>query len=189
MYSLIRHVFSDHKVKTKVIEEYDQITNGEPITLEHLNQLHYVNNVINESLRLSTPAWTIGREIIEDDEIDGYPLKKGHSIMVSPYLIHRNPELWPDPEKFDPDRFNQDPVHKYAYFPFGGGPKLCIGMGLALMEMQIILYHVLKSGFDIEPNVTEKMEYHTSLTLRPKSDIRMTNSLSKKELTKEEILY
>ena len=181
MYWLVRHVFENEDVKQKVIEEYDTITQSQPIGLEHLNQLKYVNNVINESLRLSTPAWTIGREVIEDDQIDGYTVKKGESVMVSPYLLHRNKDLWKNPDTFDPDRFDNDLPHKYAYFPFGGGPKLCIGMGLSIMEMQIILYHILKSGYDIETAPKSKMDFHISLTLRPKTDIRFVSSMNKEK--------
>lgn len=173
MYSLVRHVYENKEVRQKVKEEYDQITQGQPLTLAHLPQLNYVNNVINESLRLSTPVWTIGREIIADDEIDGYKLKKGESVLVSPYLIHRNKDFWSDPDTFNPNRFNEELAHKYAHFPFGGGPKLCIGMGLSLMEMQIILYHIIRSNYELEPSNNEEIAYEVSLTLRPKTDIRL----------------
>ncbi len=179
MYGLIKNVSENDIVKKKVIEEFEQVTKGKPLTIEHLGQLKYLDHVIKESLRLSSPAWTIGREVIEDDIIDGYLIKKGDSVMTSPYLIHRNKDLWSDPYTFDPNRFEKELPHKFAYFPFGGGPKLCIGMSLAVMEMQIILYHVLQSGFEMESLSEKKIDFEASITLRPKTDIRLLKSSKK----------
>ena len=157
LFSLLKHIQEHPEVEQRVITEFELITNGQPLQIEHLPNLTYINKVINESLRLSTPAWAVGREAIEDDVIDGFQIKKGQTVIASPYLLHRNPDLWPDPERFDPDRFDHPPKHKFAYFPFGGGPKLCIGMGLALMEMQVILYHILKSNFRIDVERSKKL--------------------------------
>ncbi len=181
MYGLIKNVYENEIVKNKVTEEFERVTKGEPLTIDHLGQLHYIDKVIKESLRISSPAWTIGREVIKDDVIDGYAIRKGESVMVSPYLLHRNKDLWCDPYTFNPDRFDQELPHKFAYFPFGGGPKLCIGMSLATMEMQIILYYVLQSGFEMESLTNKKIEFEPSITLRPKTDIRLVQSLAKQK--------
>ena len=182
LFSLIKHIQEHPDVEQKVRDEFDAVTGHTPLTVEHLPNLKYVNKVINESLRLSTPVWSIGREAILDDHIDGFKIKKGQNVLLSPYLIHRNPELWQNPEKFDPDRFDQPLKHKYAYFPFGGGPKLCIGMGLALMEMQVILYHILKADFRMDLERSKDIPFETSLTLRAKKDIELTENNSKKVL-------
>ncbi|MEB3344697.1 cytochrome P450 [Aquimarina gracilis] len=179
LYGLIKNVSENDTIQQKIIKEFEQVTKGKPLSIEHLGQLGYIDNVIKESLRLSSPAWTIGREVIEDDIIDGYLIKKGESVMTSPYLLHRNKDLWKDPNVFDPDRFTTELPHKFAYFPFGGGPKLCIGMGLAIMEMQIILYHILNSDFKMESLSEKKIEFEASITLRPKTDIRLVKSLAK----------
>lgn len=179
MYGLIKNVFENSAVKENVSKEFKEVTQGKPLAIEHLKQLDYTDKVIKESLRLSSPAWTIGREVIADDEIEGYIVKKGDSVMTSPFLLHHNKDVWHDPYTFDPSRFDNELPHKFAYFPFGGGPKLCIGMSLAIMEMQIILYHVLNSKFEMESLDTKKIEFEASITLRPKTDIQLLKTMTK----------
>jgi len=174
LFVLICNVLQNENIKKRVLDEYDEITQGKPLQSEHLDKLTYVNKVIKEANRLSTPAWSIGRAAINDDIIDGYKIKKGTSVIISPYLMHRSESLWPDPYTFNPDRFDEKLPHNYAYIPFGGGAKMCIGMGLAELEMQIILYHVLKSECKLDDNVPpiKDMTFDTkSLTLRPSNDI------------------
>ena len=93
-------------------------------------------------MRLYPPAWIITREAVQDTELGGYFIKKGDTMLASPYAVQRSATLWQEPEKFDPDRFLPARIanmHRYAYFPFGGGNRLCIGNNFAMMEMQIIL--------------------------------------------------
>jgi len=89
------------------------------------------------------PAWLFGQHAIDDDEIGGFAIPRGAVVMVSPYLLHRDPEHWPDPTAFDPDRWlteNRDPDrHKYAWLPFSGGTRTCIGNHFAVMEMIVAL--------------------------------------------------
>jgi cytochrome P450 len=98
--------------------------------------------VLVETLRLYPPAPLISRKAIADDEVQGYPIAAKSMIMISPYAVHRHPALWEEPERFDPERFTPERAAArpaYAYFPFGGGPRICIGNSFAMMEAQLIL--------------------------------------------------
>lgn len=127
-------------------------------------------------MRLYPPAYSISRVAEQDDEIDGHRIPKGSFVNISPWVTHRNPTLWPEPERFDPERFRPERAkqrHRFAYFPFGGGPRVCIGNGFALMEARLILatlaqrYRLrLVPGQDIEPL--------GRITLRPSNGMRMT---------------
>jgi cytochrome P450 len=99
--------------------------------------LPYTRAVLAESMRLYPPAWTIGREPLEDFEARGYRVRAGSIVLVSPWLVHRDPRWWSDPLEFRPERWlgDAEASHpRYAYFPFGGGPRMCIGEGFAWME-------------------------------------------------------
>src|SRR5205085_1891282 len=96
--------------------------------------------------------WWFARVAIEDDNIAGQPIKAGTTVFISQYLIHTSPHVWDDPEKFDPDRFlpeNTMKRSKFAYFPFGAGPRVCIGSSFAMMEMQFVIAMIFRR-FDVE---------------------------------------
>jgi cytochrome P450 len=98
--------------------------------------------IVDEALRLYPPAWVLARTPIVDDVVGGYRIPKGVSVFLSPFITHRHPEFWENPEGFDPERFTPERSAgrpRYAYFPFAGGPRMCIGNNLALMEAQLIL--------------------------------------------------
>jgi cytochrome P450 len=104
--------------------------------------LPYLNAVVRETLRLYPPAYAIGREVIEPFEIDGYALTKGAQITISQYAVQRDARLFPEPERFRPERWldgAQDGLPRFAYFPFGGGPRVCIGNHFAMMEIAVVL--------------------------------------------------
>ena len=138
--------------------------------------LPYAMQVVQESLRLYPPAWIMSRLALADDPIGPYTIPAGATALVSPYLLHRDPVSWPDPERFDPERFAPNVVggtperHSYAYLPFGGGPRLCIGNQFALMEMQILLAMLVRT-LTIKPVADGKIEPHPLITLRPKRPI------------------
>jgi cytochrome P450 len=141
--------------------------------MEDLGKLPYLRRVIDEGLRLYPPAWIVGRKALEDDVIHGFAVPKGYNVIVSTYLIHRHPDFWENPDKFDPDRFLPERVnpeqHKYAYFPFGGGPRMCIGNSFALMEMTILLALILQK-FDPRAG-KQTWEMNPMVTLRIKGDV------------------
>src|SRR5262249_24265887 len=130
---------------------------------------------IQESMRLYPPAWIIGRNTIEDDSVAGWFAPKGSLTFVSPMLTHRHPDFWDDPEGFDPERFS--PARSagrptYAYFPFGGGPRLCIVNGFAMMEAQLLLATIAqRAELDLLPGARVSPE--PVVTLRPRGGLPM----------------
>jgi cytochrome P450 len=159
----------------RIAAEVKQVFSDGAITYDGLNKLEFTTMVIKESMRLFPPAWAITREVAKDDVIDGYLLKKGDSVVMSPYIIQRQQQYWQDPDAFKPERFAADKaksIHRYAYFPFGGGARLCIGNNFAMMEMQIILAMVCgKFNFKLPENF--KFELEALVTLRPKNGVQV----------------
>jgi cytochrome P450 len=129
----------------------------------------YPAQVIQESLRLYPPAWATSRFSVNDDQIGPHRIPANSTVLVLPYLLHRNPEQWPNPNQFDPERFaaeNQTERHSYSHLPFGGGPRLCIGNMFALMEMQMLLTG-LAQNFQLEAANNTEIAPSALLTLRP----------------------
>ncbi|HLL95963.1 MAG TPA: cytochrome P450 [Spirosoma sp.] len=142
--------------------------------------LPYAMQVIQESLRLYPPAWIMSRMALADDSIGPYIIPAGHTALVSPFLLHRDPASWPNPDRFNPARFAPGPdgepwdkkLHSYAYLPFGGGPRLCIGNQFALMEMQILLAMLVRT-FTIAAVPNQPVKTYPMITLRPKRPIHL----------------
>lgn len=170
------YLLSTHPaVERKLQEELASVLGGRAPDLADLERLPYLRWVIKESMRIFPPVWTIGRNAIEDDSIDGYLIPKGSIVMASPYVTHRHPGLWPNPEGFDPERFGTAEVAalpRFAYFPFGGGPHQCIGNNFALMEAELVLATVLsRFRLDLVPGYPVDME--PTITLRPRHGMSM----------------
>ena len=136
-------MLSEHPEARELIEEEClAVLAGRSPRLEDLPRLGDTRRVIEETLRLYPPTWLTARSPGEDDSIDGYAIPAGALVLLSPYLTHRHPEVWDDPERFDPDRFMAARAATrpaFSYFPFGGGPRRCIGSAFATMEMQMIV--------------------------------------------------
>ncbi len=166
----------NHDKRDKLYHEIDTVLAGRTPTMEDLHNLPYLRAVLDETLRLYPPAWMVGRRALADDEIGGFRVPAGYNILMPVYTMHRNPAVWENPDSFIPERFVKDNLkdkHRYAYFPFGGGPRFCIGNNFAIMEMQIIAamlaqryYFTLPKGYEAE---TEQL-----VTLRPKGGMPMT---------------
>jgi cytochrome P450 len=136
--------------------------------------------VFDEAIRLYPPAHTMARRALNDDVILGHPIPKGSTVVISPWLMHHHRLLWHDPERFDPERFRPEAVAartRYAYMPFGGGPRICIGMGFALQEAVLILASVaqryrlrLVEGHPIEPvgRITLRPRHGLPMMLEPR---------------------
>ncbi len=163
------------EVEKKFFEEIDGVLGNRLPTFDDLKNLTYITEIIHESLRLYPPAWIIGRTALADDEIKGYEINKGDNIMVSPYQMHRSHLYWENPDKFIPERFSAEKMkemHKFVYFPFGGGPRFCIGNNFALLEMQIILAMVGQQ-FKLKHRTGHQVELDPVITLRPKNGMPM----------------
>ncbi|HJL19694.1 MAG TPA: cytochrome P450 [Sandaracinaceae bacterium LLY-WYZ-13_1] len=160
----------------RVHAEARDVLGDRPATVEDLDRLEHTARVLSESLRLYPPAWIVGRSPREDDEIDGYRIEAGSLVITSPWVTHRHPAFWRDPEGFDPDRWRPEraaSMHRTQYFPFGAGPRMCIGAGFARMEGALLLATLARRfRFDLVPGhpvVPEPL-----VTLRPKHGVRMT---------------
>jgi cytochrome P450 len=161
------------EVERKLFSELEQVLGGRAPTLSDLTNLQYTRMVIDESIRLYPPAWLISRTAREDDVIDGVMIPAGSIAFLSPYVTHRHPAYWDNPEGFDPERFSKHNLEDrpdFAYFPFGGGPRLCIGNNFALMEAQLVMA-TLVQHFRVELVPGHPIEFQPSITLRPRHGI------------------
>jgi cytochrome P450 len=163
------------EVARRLRAELSQELGGRTPSLSDLSKLPYARMVAEESMRLYPPAWSMGRRTIEADEIAGYPIPARSLVLMSPYMTHRNPRCWDNPEGFDPERFSDERVEampRFAYFPFGGGPRQCIGNGFAMMELHLLLATLAQHyRLDLLPNANVEMD--PSITLRPKGGLPM----------------
>jgi cytochrome P450 len=170
-------LLSQHPAVRRAVEaEARQVLGGRRPAVEDLPRLRATRMAIEESMRLYPPAWIVTRSVEAPDEIAGHPVTPGMIVVLSPYVTHRDPALWENPEGFDPERFAPEREAeraarpRYAYFPFGGGPHLCIGAGFAMMEAEIILSSIAASlRVDLEPG--RPIEVEPLVTLRPKYGI------------------
>ena len=129
-------------------------------------------------MRLYPPAWGLGRRALGNDEIGGYCIPKGAYVLVFPYVTHRHPAFWERPDAFDPERFSAKLSagrNRFAYFPFGGGPRLCLGNQFALYQAQLILATILPR-YRLRLLPGEVITPEPLVTLRPRGDLLMTVS-------------
>lgn len=155
--------------------EADHALGSAPFSPAVLGSLTYTKQVVDEVLRLYPPIWSLARRTLNDDVIGGYAIPKGSLALVNMYLTHRLEKHWPDPERFDPSRFTAQASEgrpKFAHFPFGGGPHLCIGNGFALMEMQVILT-LCSKRFLLEPTSADMLPPWPRVTLSPRQRLMM----------------
>jgi cytochrome P450 len=162
-------------VEARLHEELDLVLGGRPARFEDLDSLPYTRMVIEESLRLFPPAFAMHRTALAEDEIGGVRIRPGSFMTISPYVIHRHARYWPEPERFDPERFTPDAVRerpRYLYIPFGAGPRICIGNGFALLEARLILA-TLAQSFRFRGVPGHPIEAHGRITIRPKYGLPM----------------
>jgi cytochrome P450 len=146
---------------------------GAPPTAADLPRLASIERLVNEALRLYPPAWAFDRLVREDLALGGYTIPKGWNVWVVPWVVHRDPRFWSEPERFDPARWTTDAVKsrpKYSFIPFGGGPRVCIGNAFAMMEAQLVLATTL-TRFRVEQLGDEPLP-EPGFTLRPSPAVR-----------------
>jgi cytochrome P450 len=166
--------------QSNLMEELRQVIGTRLPTFADLPQLRFTDAILKESMRLFPPAWIVGREALIDMELGGYRLRKGDSAVMSQWLQHRDPRYFPDATAFRPTRWldgSTSTVPKFAYFPFGGGPRVCIGSTFAMMEGALVLATICREfGFACEPDY--EVQPWPSITLQAKGGIhlRLTKS-------------
>jgi cytochrome P450 len=161
--------------EAKLAEELERVLDGRTPTLSDLPNLPYVERVVTESMRLYPPAWVVGREAIAECEVGGYRMSAGTTALMSQWVMHRDPRYHEVPERFDPDRWTAEyekALPRFAYFPFGGGPRQCIGASFAMTEARLILAAIAQR-FRMELAPGQRVEPYASVTLRPKAGVRM----------------
>jgi cytochrome P450 len=163
-------------IRQRVRSEVAAVLGDRLPTIEDVSQLVTTRMVLEEAMRLYPPIWAIARQAVGDDEIDGFRIPARSTVVLCQYVTHRHPDIWEQPEVFDPDRFTPERVAqraRYAYFPFLGGPHQCIGNEFAMLEMRLIVALVLRK-FDLELLPDQAIQPAASLVLRPNGPVRMT---------------
>ncbi len=154
--------------------ELDRVLGRRLPAIEDLPELRYTEHVLAESLRLFPPAWAIGRKALEDYPLGEYMAPAGSVVLMSTYVVQRDPRWWVEPEAFRPERWQEEPARpKFAYFPFGGGARVCIGERFAWTEGALLLAAIGQQWrFRLQPG--HPVERQAQITLRPKFGMRMT---------------
>ena len=163
------------QAERRLHEELDAVLSGRPPELSDLPNLPYTECVVKETMRLYPPAWAIAREAAESFDLAGYRIPKGANILMSQWIVHRDPRFFPNPEVFDPDRWSAGAAKlpKFAYFPFGAGPRQCIGTAFAMMEAVLLLASIAQN-FQAKVRANAAIEPVPGFTLRPKDGVPVT---------------
>lgn len=161
LYLLAKHPEAQRRVR----DEVAQVVGARPATADDVPKLRYAEGVVKEAMRLYPPAWAIGREATEPLSVAGVQVKRGDQLWAAQWVVHRDPRWFPEPESFRPERWETATPPKHAYFPFGGGPRVCIGNAFAMMEMVLVLVTMLR---ELEVAAVHDVGIAPSVTLRPK---------------------
>jgi cytochrome P450 len=164
-------------IEEQLNEELGTALGNRSPSVADLSRLPYTEMVLKESMRLYPPAWGFGRRPIREFELNGYRIPAGTNIFISQWITQRDSRWFPNPHRFDPERWRTDPVKsgripRFAYFPFGGGPRVCVGAGFAMMEAALLLAAIAQRfRFSLVPG--HPVEALPSATLRPKHGIKV----------------
>ena len=156
-------------VEAKLHEELDRVLAGRAPTRADVEALPYTEAVVKESMRLYPPAWTVGREALEDTTLGPYTIKKGDMVITPMWVVHRDEKLFKNADAFRPERWLTDETKhlpRFAFFPFGGGPRICIGNQFAMLEAIVVLAAMARS-YRVEVDLKAPFELVPSITLRP----------------------
>ena len=171
------YLISQHPdTQAQLQSEADRVDDRETLGLAAAESLAYTHHVLQEALRLYPPGWLITRRTLEADELGGYPVAPRTDVFISPYMLHRHPAFWSDPEEFKPERFagiDAAERHKFSYIPFAVGPRHCIGENIAMFEM-LVHVHAMSRRFRLSRADNEPIELEAQINLRPRSNLMMT---------------
>jgi cytochrome P450 len=163
------------EAETKLWQELEEVLGGRAPEAEDYPRLRFTEMVAKESMRLYPPAYVVGREAVNECEIGGYRVPPKTQLFMAPWVVHRDPRFFDDPNEFRPERWTPEFINnlpKYAYFPFGGGPRVCIGNSFAMMEIVLLLATVAQK-FRLGLVTRQPVELHPAMSLRPRNGIRM----------------
>jgi cytochrome P450 len=170
------HMLAEHPAAAdRLRAELDTLLRGRLPTAADTMQLPYLDAVVRETLRLYPPAFALGREVVESFELGGYQIPRGAQVVVSPYVTQRDPRFYRDPSLFKPERWLSPEIEslpRYAYVPFGGGPRICIGNHFAMLEASLVLA-VFMSEVELQHVPGFRLETASSVTLRPRNGLHM----------------
>ena len=161
------------ELQDRLAAEEAEVLGGRAPVRADIASLKLHRAVMREVLRLYSPVWALGREAVNDDTFEEFGVEGGATVVVSPYIIHRHPEFWSDPEIFDPDRFAEEPDKgqtDFTWLPFSSGPRYCMGARLGLLELQLILVMTLQRfKVSVDDDLVPGRE--ALISLKPKPDI------------------
>lgn len=163
------------ETEARLWQELEEVIGKRQPEAADVPQLKFTEMVAKESMRLYPPAYVIGREAASACEIGGYEVPKGMQVFMPPWVVHRDPRFFDAPQEFKPERWTPEFINqlpKYAYFPFGGGPRVCIGNAFAMMEIVLILATIAQR-FRLELVSRHPVELQPAMSLRPRNGIRM----------------
>src|SRR5579859_1732595 len=165
------------EVEAKLVKEIREMLDGREPTVEDIPRLRYTEMILKESMRLYPAVWGVGRRAIADCEIGGYRVAAGTNIFIFQSLTQRDPRFFSDADTFDPERWREDPVRsgkipRFAYFPFGGGPRVCVGASFAMLEATLLLA-MIQRRFHLELVPGHSVKPVASVTLRPQNGIHV----------------
>jgi cytochrome P450 len=170
------HLLAQHpEVEGRLHAELDEVLGGRPPAVEDIPRLAYTRMVFEEAMRLYPPVPRLVRTALQDYEVGGYTVPAGSLVVVSQYLMHRDPRFFPDPLRFDPERWTPEARRErpaYCYFPFGGGPRRCIGDGFAYVEGVLVLA-AFASRWRLRPAARERVELLVTHFLHPRGPLMM----------------
>jgi cytochrome P450 len=171
------YLVSQHPQVAEALQaESDRQSADGILGLDAAESLSFTHQVLQESLRMYPPGWLLTRRAVEADELGGFAIAPRTDVFISPYLLHRHPEFWSEPEEFRPARFAGPDAaerHKFAYIPFAVGPRHCIGENIAMFEM-LVHMHTMTRRFRLKRATDEPIEFEAQINLRPRSNLMMT---------------
>jgi cytochrome P450 len=171
VYLLGMHPWADEAMQS----ERNAVLKGSDVRRPDVARLTYARQVLEETMRLYPPVHTMARQAIAEDVVAGHRVRAGTDVIISPWLLHRHRKLWQDPERFDPERFaagREEQRDRFAYLPFGAGPRICIGQGFAMMEGILILTALMRR-WRLEVLNPEDIEPVGLITLRPRTGLKV----------------